>query len=84
MTAQERIRESRVVLVEWDDSSAVAGWQPQFDPTRLSTWALSAGFVHHEDTNYLTLALNRSHGADGHFCKIPKVAIRKVRDLKRR
>lgn len=77
-----------MVLVRWIDSSSRAGWQNRKKATRQmgakDAQCVTAGFLLRKSKNRLILALNMADtGEAGHLMSIPRVAIKRVRKLKR-
>lgn len=80
---------TRALYVEWVDSCGSAGWQGDaaIKEAEQPFLCATAGFFVSENKEVLVLALNRAvtHNSAkpyGELMTIPKVAIRKRRDLK--
>ena len=73
---------SSLLLVEWDDSSAMGGWH-EIDSRARITKCISVGLLVHEDDKQIVLVSSRSDfGNVADSNAIPKCSIKKIWKLK--
>jgi hypothetical protein len=70
----------KIVKVKWIDSMGTAGWgEGDSSDMRCCT----VGILHKKTKKSVIIALNQSAYGRGHFIEIPKVAIKKIKKLKK-
>lgn len=72
----------KIVLLEWDDSNTVSGWQHKSRKDILSeSHCVSVGIIVRQTNQDLTLCQSVSGELQADFISIPKPVIKRIRQL---
>ena len=74
---------SKIVLVEWEDSNVIHGWQHGEDVVNQLVHCRTVGIVQFEDDHIMTVAMGDSDcGSVLEPITIPKGCITKIKELR--